>query len=200
MSRLRLWMLGLCCLWSVAEAPYAADDSGAFAVRGPGGLPCQAFVEARAGADGGRDFLLWADGFLSAANLFAPRTFDFLPWGNANYLALLLEGHCKRHPEQPFHVALARLLERMKPHRLERRSELVEAQGQDAKVRVYAETLRRLQQVLQEKGLYDGPIDGRYDDALAQAIARFQRRVGLPHTGLPDYATLHRALISERNR
>lgn len=173
----------------------AADEQGAFAVRGPGGLPCQAFVEARQGQDGGRDFLLWADGYVSALNLSARDTFDLLPWGNEAYLAVLLEAHCKRHPEQPFHVALNRLLEGLKDQRLHRRSPQIEAERGGAKVLVYAETLQRVQRRLKEQGLYRGEVDGRFGEQTAEAIARYQRRQGLPPTGLPDYATLHRLFL-----
>ena len=180
---------------ALAAPSQAADEQGAFAVRGPGALPCRAFVEARQGKDGGRDFLLWADGYVSALNLSARNTFDLLPWGNEAYLAVLLEAHCKRYPDQPFHVAVNKLLEGLKDWRLRQRSPQIEAQRGGAKVLVYAETLRRVQQRLKEKGLYPGAVDGRFGEATAEAIARYQRQQGLPPTGLPDYATLHRLFL-----
>ena len=180
---------------ALATPLHASDEQGAFAARGPGALPCRAFVEARQGKDGGRDFLLWADGYVSALNLTARGTFDLLPWGNEAYLAVLLEAHCKRHPDQPFHVALNKLLEGLKDWRLRQRSPQIEAQQGGAKVLVYADTLRRVQARLKEKGLYHGEVNGRFGEKTAEAIARYQRQQGLPPTGLPDYATLHRLFL-----
>ncbi len=176
----------------------AADAKGAFALRGPGALNCADFVQARKQKDGGRDFLLWVDGYLSALNLTSRDTFDLLPWGNESYLALLLEGHCKRHPKQPFHIAVNKLLEGLSEWRIRQRSPQIEARRSGAKVLIYQETLRRLQARLKEMSLYRGREHGRYDNATAEAVERFQRQRGLPATGLPDNMTLH-VLFLERD-
>ncbi len=180
-----------------SPALQAADTEGAFALRGPGALTCADFVQARKQKDGGRDFLLWVDGYLSALNLTSRNTFDLLPWGNESYLALLLEGHCKRNPDQPFHVAINKLLEGLSEWRIRQRSPQIEARRGGAKVSIYQATLQRVQARLKEKGLYRGPEHGRYDEATAEAVARFQQQRGLPATGLPDNMTLH-ALFLER--
>ena len=44
----------------------------------------------------------------------------------------------------------------------------------------------RTQRTLRERGYYDGPIDGRFDDKLADAIRAFQKSNRLPITGVID--------------
>ena len=175
---------------------WAADKQGAYALRGPGALSCADFLQARQEKDRGKGFLLWVDGYLSAANLFSRDTFDLLPWGNESYLAVLLEGHCKRHPKQPFHVAVNKLLEGLSDLRLRNQSPQIEAKQGGAKVLVYQDTLKRLQKRLKREGVYSGEVHGRYDQATAEAIRRFQKKRGLPATGLPDYMTLHALFLA----
>ena len=43
--------------------------------------------------------------------------------------------------------------------------------------------VKRLQRALQRLGLYSGPVDGKNDGQVKDAIKRFQRRVGLPVDG-----------------
>ncbi len=51
----------------------------------------------------------------------------------------------------------------------------------------------RLQQMLTERGFYDGKIDGRFGPASRDAIHRFQRSVGMrPADGYPSAAVLER--------
>jgi hypothetical protein len=47
----------------------------------------------------------------------------------------------------------------------------------------------RLQQVLREKGLYTGPIDGRFGGGTERALREFQWASFLPVTGVADQAT-----------
>ncbi len=56
----------------------------------------------------------------------------------------------------------------------------------------------RLQEMLTDKGFYDGKIDGRFGPASRDAIHRFQRAVGMrPADGYPSAAVLER--LSQRN-
>ena len=50
-------------------------------------------------------------------------------------------------------------------------------------------TTMQLQQALTDLGYYDGPIDGRYSDAVIAAVRAFQRDLGVPETGVLDAAT-----------
>lgn len=50
--------------------------------------------------------------------------------------------------------------------------------------------LQALQALLQERGHYDGALDGLYGPRMRAAIGQFQHRHGLPANGLPTPATL----------
>ena len=53
----------------------------------------------------------------------------------------------------------------------------------------------QLQLELQALGYYDGPIDGRYSWATADAVRAFQTRIGVPATGLIDSTTLRQVYV-----
>ena len=53
----------------------------------------------------------------------------------------------------------------------------------------------QLQLELQALGYYDGPIDGRYSRATADAVRAFQTRIGVPATGLIDSTTLRQVYV-----
>ncbi len=48
----------------------------------------------------------------------------------------------------------------------------------------------RTQRALRDRGYYNGPIDGRFSDALSNAIRAFQKNNRLPATGVIDAALL----------
>jgi peptidoglycan hydrolase-like protein with peptidoglycan-binding domain len=50
--------------------------------------------------------------------------------------------------------------------------------------------IAELQQALADRGYYQGPIDGRFNDATVAAIKAFQTDLGVPPTGIIDVATL----------
>jgi peptidoglycan hydrolase-like protein with peptidoglycan-binding domain len=53
------------------------------------------------------------------------------------------------------------------------------------------QTVRQVQQHLQQRGLYDGQIDGIYGPETRQAIESFQQQQGLPQTATLDDMTLN---------
>ena len=53
----------------------------------------------------------------------------------------------------------------------------------------------QLQLELQALGYYDGPIDGRWSTATADAVRAFQIRIGVPPTGLLDSTTLRQVYV-----
>ena len=55
-----------------------------------------------------------------------------------------------------------------------------------------------LQGLLQGLGLYDGPIDGQYNQATEDAVKALQAELGVPQTGTMDTATLE-AYANRRN-
>jgi peptidoglycan hydrolase-like protein with peptidoglycan-binding domain len=53
------------------------------------------------------------------------------------------------------------------------------------------QTVRQVQQHLQQRGLYNGAIDGIYGPETRQAVENFQQQHGLPQTATLDDATLN---------
>ena len=61
---------------------------------------------------------------------------------------------------------------------------LNEALGEQQALNVAA-----LQGMLTSLGLYDGPIDGQWNDQMTEAVKALQRELGVPETGTMDPAT-----------
>lgn len=186
----------LSCLLSPV-ALQAADEEGNFSVKGAGLASCEQFVAERTEKSnvywmfGG-----WLDGYLTAINQFAPDTYDIAPWETTDLLAALIENHCRQNPEQNFFYVANALAGRLMEERLQTKSQPVEARAGDRSIRLYQETLRRVQQALKDRGHYTGTVDGLFGPQTQRAIEDFQRKAELEVTGLPDQLTLLRLLRS----
>lgn len=60
------------------------------------------------------------------------------------------------------------------------------------------EAVGTLQQQLQQRGYYDGPVDGLYGSITRQAVETFQQDVGIPATGKIDIFTWERLHTSQQ--
>lgn len=174
----------------------AQDSPRQFAVEGAGMLTCARFVEARADTTSPdyHRMIGFIEGYLSAANLYEPDTFDLTPWHNAAALDMIVENHCAQHPEDRLVGVVQRMVGGLRPFRVARFSQMLEVGDGQHRALVYETILRRAQAALQLRGLYSGPEDGTYTAALRQAFREFQRSVGLDPTGVPDPATLWKLL------
>jgi phage tail tape-measure protein len=64
------------------------------------------------------------------------------------------------------------------------------ASGPNAGARYGSDTVRSVQQALNDRGYNAGPVDGQMGPSTRDAITRFQQAQGLPQTGEPDSTTL----------
>jgi peptidoglycan hydrolase-like protein with peptidoglycan-binding domain len=71
----------------------------------------------------------------------------------------------------------------------------VQISWNEKQLSVRQETIKIVQQELQERGLYASAVDGTFGPKTAEAIIAFQKSKGLPETGLPDGVTLANLLI-----
>ena len=109
---------------ALAAPAQAADSDGKFAVEGVGEAPCQAFVEARAARS--VDYFAfegWIEGFVTAANLYLPQTYDLTPWESTEVLAAVIETNCRREPDFAFVLMVRKLLREIDGQRLTVRPE-----------------------------------------------------------------------------
>ena len=176
------------------SACQAADvtNTEQFAVEGAGRINCKQFTVAyqnQESADYQR-IIGFTEGYLTAANRYEPNTFDLSPWHNSVAFGLILDKHCKAHPEDTLVSTLQRMVTSFLPIRLAKFSQLVEVGDDKYKTIVYDAILRRAQSVLKMRGLYQGEEDGTFTPALREAFKRFQEQNGLTPTGIPDPATL----------
>ena len=187
-------------LIALAAAPLAPakaqDVSRQFAVEGAGMLTCARFTAARADTASPeyQRMIGFIEGYLTAANLYEPDTFDLTPWHNAAALDMIVGNHCAQHPEERLVGVTQRMVGGLRPFRLARFSPLLEVGDGEIRAPVYEPLLRRAQAPLRTRGLYAGPEDGTVPPALRQAFRDFQRSVGLTETGVPDPATLWKLL------
>ena len=193
MSGLRIWVFLLSLL---PAAALGADAQALFSVKSVGTATCQRFVEARGKAD--KEYALFAGyvgGYLSAYNQFTPGVFDVMPWQTMETLAAMLDNYCRRHGQSNFAVAVTQLIKLLEADQLSRASGWVEAGDKKTKVKIYQETLRRVQVKLAELGHYRGKADGRFGADTRAALEKYQAVQGLPKTGLPDQLSLVNLLL-----
>lgn len=187
---MKIWWVGA-LLGAAAVAAQAADPDGHFAIKGAGGGTCAQFSSAR--EQDARDYYVyagWIDGYVTGLNELNRDTYDLSPWGTTEMLAGMVDGYCRKSPDLSFHVAVRRLMQVLAADRLETRSPIVRVEHGGRGIALYEATLRRVQKVLAEKGLYQGKVDGSYDAGTREALERFQRAEGLTPSGLPDQMTL----------
>lgn len=58
--------------------------------------------------------------------------------------------------------------------------------------------IRETQQALKEKGLYDGPVNGRFDEATMHAVGKFQKEHDILVSGVPSPYTRAALFPSEK--
>lgn len=170
----------------------ATDAQGKFAVKGAGAVPCSAFVEARTRRLYVRlaTFEGWLYGYLTGYDRLVRDTFDVAPWQSTPLLMGALQAYCSKHPRERFEIAVAGLVNTLRPERIRKQSEIVRVKEGARTLTLYREVVVRVQKALAQSKIYAGKADGKFGDETKRAIAAFQKREKLPATGLPDQRTL----------
>lgn len=170
----------------------APADAGRFAVEGGGMLQCSSYLAARSDKTSNeyQRLIGFIEGYLTAANRYEPNTFDLSPWHNAMAFDIILGNHCKEHPADTIVSVVQRMVTGFRTIRVATFSPLIEVGDEKNKTYVYEAVLRRAEQALKVRGLYNGAEAGGYSPPLAAAFAQFQKSKGLESTGVPDPATL----------
>ncbi len=170
---------------------HAADRNGNFAIKGVGLATCTDFLESfRSGDDRLPMFFGWVSGFLTAMNLHAADTYDLVDWQSDDYIAASLRGWCEANPSQRFFSGVYQMARSLESFKVSEQSPVVIMKGPQGRIRLYRSTLDKVRAELAARGLYDEAAHGR--EALEMALRAYQRREGLPETGVPDTATMFR--------
>jgi peptidoglycan hydrolase-like protein with peptidoglycan-binding domain len=132
----------------------------------------------------------WVHGYLTAHNRLDQGTFDAVSWQGNNLLMGALEAYCKQNADQRFEIAVAGLINTLRPDRITEQSDMVQIKSGDRTILVYREVVVRLQKALVQRKLYTGKPDGRFGEDTRRAVEAFQKSQNLETTGLPDQRTL----------
>ncbi|MGB0721683.1 MAG: peptidoglycan-binding domain-containing protein [Gammaproteobacteria bacterium] len=177
----------------LTTAVHGGDAQGRYAIKGVGAQSCADYNKAR------RNklpevymFMGWFQGWMSNENRHRENTFDLASWQHTGTLLAALDAYCEKNEKYPFVGAAEALIASMRTSALDEQALLVTAEAGGRSVQVYDAVLARLQAALAESGDYLGAATGRFDEATGKAILAYQKREGLPETGLPDQVILQR--------
>ena len=188
-----LRLAAICSL--LAQSAHAADSAGKFSIRGAGLLSCKAYLEERA-ARSDLYFLIggWLDGYITARNQFQPSTYDVTTFESSELLLLIMENHCKGHPQDGLFAVVNSLLGKIHAERLQQGAPFVNIRVGTRRTSLYEPTVARIQKALEAKGLLSDPATGEFDEPTRKALAAFQSSIGYESSGFPDQATLWKLL------
>jgi hypothetical protein len=130
------------------------------------------------------------EGYLTAANRYEPKTYDLSPWQDGPAFTLMIAKNCQKTPRERLVTTVQRLVVALQPARLTDVSERVAIPGASGNAHIYTAVVKRAQQALRQRGLFQGPDDGRLSPEFKKALLEFQRSSKLQPTGNPDTATL----------
>lgn len=191
------YLFCLVCLGLCSTQVQAADENNQFALKGAGFLPCQVYSQERQKKSNIYYMVSgWLEGYLSAHNQYTENTYDIASFESLELLLGVLEKHCQSNPGDRLYGVMASIVSQLHPQRLAQESNKIEISDGSRKTQLYRETVRRMQQRLEQLGLFKAPIDGRYTDATRSALAAFQSDLNFETTGFPDQTTLWRLFRS----
>lgn len=195
-------------LLGLTTLTFAADEDGKFAAKGAGRKSCEAYLMAKDNAQLSaqkptgenakehslNDFRLyagWLEGYITAYNQFQSGNYDITPWQTTELLMVLLARHCKDNPETRILSATNGLIQALFPARLQAESQVMEVTLLQHKSYYYTEIIFQVKKRLTQLGLYSGDVtQSTYATPEIQAMRAFQKKHGLPETGVPDQRSL----------
>jgi len=182
----------LCVLVLQAAAASAATENGRYAIRGAGLIDCQTYLDEQEKQSSA--YLMmggWIDGYITGVNQYAEDTYDATSFESTELFAELIRNHCKKHPADRLFPVMNSIVAQRWPHRVTAESPLIGVRLGDKSVQMYKETLERVQQRLADKGYYELPASGKFDQPTISALAAFQKTLeNYEASGFPDQATL----------
>jgi peptidoglycan hydrolase-like protein with peptidoglycan-binding domain len=192
--------LAAACVWgAVGLGPaVAADANHDFAVHGIGALTCTQLTNAPAKAQEQVRVVLasWLLGYLTALNRTDAVTYDATPVQDEGALVNMVAGVCKLHPKVPVEAVAFSVFQSLDKAKLATASPEIKVTVGKSSTVLRQDTLSKVEKVLVSlKYLPAGQATGAFSGSTAVALLKFQTAQKLPTTGLPDPATVVRALV-----
>ena len=135
-------------------------------------------------------------GYVTAINELSRDTFDVAPYVTTELLTVLINRHCKDNETDILFAVTNTLLANLFDERLQSSSAYADVRVGLDQMRLYSDTIARIQMALAAKGLLDIEATGEWSLATQNALAEYQESVGMRGTGFPDQATLWSLLRS----
>lgn len=177
----------------------AATSNQNYAVQGVGRIACEQFLaERESGSKLYWNIGGWIDGFLTGYNAYVPNTYDITPHAphdSADSFVVLLTRHCASNRQDPIGMIVRALAEQMHSFRIQQVTEATEVEVAGETYVIYPNVIARIQEILRDKGLYDGAVDSAYGPELRNALQRFQKQQGIGGNGAPTQDTILRLLF-----
>jgi hypothetical protein len=189
------------CVLSLATGsrPALAADAGhSFAVHGVGALTCSGLNATPAkDAPAMRGLLAsWLLGYVTAMNRIQDVTYDATPVQDQYALVNMVAGVCGKHPNLPVETVAFAVLQTLEKAKLADASPEVTVTVGKLSTVLRKETLDKLQLFLVAQAyLPASQANGTFGPKTQAALVKFQTAQKLPATGLPDPATVVRALV-----
>jgi peptidoglycan hydrolase-like protein with peptidoglycan-binding domain len=180
----------------------AADTKHDFAVHGIGALSCADLTATSAkNMPVVRGLLAsWLLGYVTAMNRSQTVTYDVTPVQEQGALVNMVAGVCQKHPNVPIETVSYIVLQTLEKAKLSSESPEVTVTVGKASTILRQDTLQRLQKVLVSLQYLDAnQATGSFGAKTQDALIKFQTAQNLPKTGLPDPATVVRALVEMKS-
>jgi hypothetical protein len=176
----------------------AADKKGDFALHGVGALECRALTVALLKGDAAIRGTLasWLLGYISAMNRVEPETYDATPVQDPGALVNMVVAVCQKNAKAHIETVVYSVLKKLEKAKVAVASPEVRVAVNGRATVLRKETLAMVERVLIARGYLKGTPDGAFSAATAKGVENFQKAEHLPRTGLPDPATIVRALLA----
>lgn len=180
---------------ALASPAFAADTDGQFALRGYGSHSCESFLQAAEDPEQSAIYASWLMGYLTAKNRFEPQVFDVLPFPDGMIFLDAISAVCRGQRGLNVEQAGSEVIRAIGALHQAHESPVLNLENEGRKIRIRRAALASLQGKLSSIGLYSGSADGEWNESVVVAVKTFQLREKIIATGLPDLATLIRALV-----
>lgn len=167
-----------------------ADTGEDFSVKGAGATKCSYFIEeTQRDSDNIKLFAGWVEGYLTATNMHSRGTYDVTSFQSTNLMLTLVNGYCKKNPDDYFLTAINKLILQFGNTRLKEKSDRLVLKNENKVAIVYKKTLEMAKGKLNQLG-YKMSNGSDFIASDVKNVLRYQAKQGLALTGLLDEKTL----------